>query len=115
MKPNHLKPTDSEMKTVFQEPVQKTKDPEWQNVETNKTKEKRNKEKNGLRKKVQTKQWSRRLRPGAFVIKPTIGKTYADVLSKVKKDTTLQDVGLAAVGVCKTLSANVLLILNEDN
>ena len=33
----------------------------------------------------------------------------------VKKDTTLQDVGLAVAGVRKTLSGDVLLILNKDN
>ena len=42
-------------------------------------------------------------------------KAHADVLSKVKKDTTLQDVGLAVAGVRKTLSGDVLLILNKDN
>ena len=40
---------------------------------------------------------------------------YADVLSKVKKDTTLQDVSLAVAGVCKMLSGDVLLILHKDN
>ena len=77
--------------------------------------EKNNREKNGPKKKVQTKQWRRRLRPCALVIKPTEGKAYADVLSKVKKDTTLQDVGFAVAGVRKTLSGDVLLILNKDN
>ena len=110
MKPNHLEPTDSEMETVLQEPVQETNDPEWQKVETKKTREMKNKEKNGL---VQTKQRSRR--PCVFVIKPRDGKTYADVLSKVKKDTTLQDVGLAVATVRKTLSGDILFILNKDN
>ena len=63
---------------------------------------------------MQTKQRSRRLRPCDLIIKPTEGKTYADVLSKVKKDTTLQEVGLAVSGVCETLSGDVL-ILNKDN
>ena len=83
MKPNYLEPIDSEM--VSQEPVQETKDPEWQMVEKKKTKKKKNKEKNGPKKKAQTKQWSRRLRPCALVIKPAEGKTYVDILSKVKK------------------------------
>ena len=48
-------------------------------------------------------------------LKPTEGKTYADVLSKVKKDTTLQDVRFAVSGVRKTLSGDVLLLLNKDN
>ena len=66
-------------------------------------------------KKVQTKQRGRRLRTCALVINPTGGKTYADVLSKVKKDTTLQNVDLAVAEVRKTLSGDVLLILNKDN
>ena len=115
MKPNHLEPTDSEMETVLQDPVQETKDREWQKVEAKKTKRKKNKEMKGPKEKEQTKQRSRRLRPCALVIKPTEGKTYADVLSKVKKDTTLQDVSLAVAGVRKTLSGDVLLILNKDN
>ena len=41
--------------------------------------------------------------------------TYTDVLSKVKKDTTLQQVGLAVFGVRKTLSGDVLFILNKNN
>ena len=80
-------------------------------VETKKTKKKKNKEKNGPKKKMQTKQQSRR--PYALVIKPTEGKTYADVLSKVKKDTTLQEVDLAVCGVCKALSGDVPLILKK--
>ena len=44
MKPNHLEPVNSEMETVLQEPVQETKDPEWQKVETRKTKKKKNRE-----------------------------------------------------------------------
>ena len=46
MKLNYLEPIDSEMETISPEPVQETKDPEWQMVETNKTKkeEKRRKE-----------------------------------------------------------------------
>ena len=101
MKPNHLE-IDPEMETVSQDPVQETKYPEWQKVETKKTKMKKNKEKNGPKKKVPTKQLSRCQRPCALVIKPTEGKTYSDVLSKVKKDTTLQEVGLAVAGVRKT-------------
>ena len=85
MKPNHLEPTDSEMATVLQDPVQETIDREWQKVETKKTKRKKNKEKKGPKKKEQTKQRSRRLGPCALGIKPTEGKTYADVLSNVKK------------------------------
>ena len=115
MQPNHLEPVDAEMETVLQNPVQETKDPKWQKVETKKTKKKKNKEKNGPKKKVQTKMQSRRLRPCALVIKSTEGKTYANVLSKVKKDITLQDVNLAVAGVRKTLSGDVLLILNKDN
>ena len=114
MKPNHLE-IDPEMETVSQDPVQETKYPEWQKVETKKTKMKKNKEKNGPKKKVPTKQLSRCQRPCALVIKPTEGKTYSDVLSKVKKDTTLQEVGLAVAGVRKTLSGDVLLILSKDN
>ena len=38
IKPIHLEPVDSELETVLQEPVHKTKDPEWQKVETKKTK-----------------------------------------------------------------------------
>ena len=72
----------------------------------------KNKVKNGSKKKVQTKQWRRRLRPCALVIKPTENKTYADVLSKVKKDTTLQEVGLPVAGVRKTLSGDVLMFLS---
>ena len=115
MKPNHLEPTDSEMETVLQDPVQETKEREWQKVEAKKTKRKKNKEMKGPKEKEQTKQRSRCLRPCALVIKPTEGKTYADVFSKVKKDTTLQDVSLEVAGVRKTLSYDVLLILNKDN
>ena len=50
--------------------------------------------------------------PPYLVIKPTESNTYADVLSKVKEEITLQNVGLA---VRKTLSGYVLLILNKDN
>ena len=78
-------------------------------------KRKNSREKNGPKKKMQTKKRSTRLRPCALVIKPTEGKTYADDLSKVKKNTTLQDVGFAVAGVRKTLSDDVLLILNMDN
>ena len=46
------------------------------------TEKKKNKEKNGQKKKVQIGKQSRRLRPCALVIKPTEGKTYVDVLSK---------------------------------
>ena len=115
MKPNYLEPIESEMGTVSEELAQESKEPEWQKVETKKTKMKKNKEKNDPKKKVQTKQRSRRLRPCALGIKPTEGKTYADVFSKVKKVIILQDVGLAVAGVRKMLSGDVLLILNKDN
>ena len=47
MKPNHLEPTDPEMETVLQNPVQETKDREWQKVEAKKTRRKRNNEMKG--------------------------------------------------------------------
>ena len=75
MKPNHLKPTDSEMETVLQVPVQETINREWQKVETKKTKRKKKKEKKGLKKKEQTKR-SRRLCPCVLVIKPTEGNMF---------------------------------------
>ena len=40
---------------------------------------------------------------------------YADVLSNVKKDTTLQEMGLAVAGVLTTLSGDILLIQYKDN
>ena len=101
------------METVSQEPVQETKDPEWQKVETKRTKKKKNKEKNGPKKKVQTEQLNRRLRSDALVIKPTEGKTYADVLSKVKKDSTIQEVGLAVAGVQKLRRYRAMFILSQ--
>ena len=77
MKPNYLEPIDSEMEIVSQEPIQETEDPEWQMVEKKKTIKTINKEKNGPKKKAQTKQQSRRLRPCALIIKPSEGKMYA--------------------------------------
>lgn len=91
------------------------KDPAWQQVETKKTKKKKKKEERRKKSDGRTRQRSRRLRPNALVIKPSEGMTYADVLSKVKKDTTLQEVGLAVTGVRKTLSGDVLLVLNKEN
>ena len=73
------------------------------------------KEKNGPKKKVQTKQRNRRLRICTLVIKPREVRMYADVLGEVEKDTSLQNVGLAVAGVRKTFSGNVLLVLNKDN
>ena len=74
MKPNHLEPTDSEIETVLQDPVQEIKDREWQKVEAKKTKRKKNKEMKGPKEKEQIKHRSRHLRPCALVIKPTEGK-----------------------------------------
>ena len=68
------------METVLPEPVQETKNPEWQMVET-KTKKKKKKKKNGSKKKVQTKQRSRRLRSRTLVIKPTEGKVIRMLMS----------------------------------
>ena len=103
-----MEPVDSEMETVFQELVQETSDAEWQKVETKKTKKK--KKKKGPKKKVQTKKQNRPLRPCALV-----GKTYMLMSLARSKDTTLQNVGLAVAGVRKTLSGDILLILNKDN
>uniref|UniRef100_A0A6V7JMM8 Uncharacterized protein n=1 Tax=Bracon brevicornis TaxID=1563983 RepID=A0A6V7JMM8_9HYME len=57
---------------------------------------------------------SRQQRISALVIKPTEGKTYADVLSKVRRESALEEVDLPVSKVRKTLSGDILLIINKD-
>ena len=74
-------------------------------------KENKKKEKEDGRSRLQT----RRTRPCAIIIKPTEGKSHADIINEVKKEPTLQEVGLAVARVRKTLAGDVLLILDKDN
>ena len=57
----------------------------------------------------------RRTRPCALIIKPTGGKSYTDIISEIKKESALQEVGLAMARGRKTLTGDVLLILDKDN
>ena len=58
---------------------------------------------------------TRRTRSSALIIKPSKGKSYADIIKEVKKDPTLQEVGLGVAKVRNTLAGDVLLILDTDN
>uniref|UniRef100_A0A6V7ILM3 Uncharacterized protein n=1 Tax=Bracon brevicornis TaxID=1563983 RepID=A0A6V7ILM3_9HYME len=79
-------------------PEQAREDEEWQQVEPkNKTQEK-----NLL---------ARRERPSALILKPNGSANYADIVSKVKKNAALAQVGEAVKEVRKTKDGNVLLIL----
>ena len=78
---------------------------------TRKKKENKKKEKEDGRSRLRT----RRTRPCALIIKPTEGKSYVDIMNEVKKEQTLQEVGLAVARVRKTLAGDILVILDEDN
>uniref|UniRef100_A0A6V7L7M5 CCHC-type domain-containing protein n=1 Tax=Bracon brevicornis TaxID=1563983 RepID=A0A6V7L7M5_9HYME len=67
------------------------------------------------RKKTQEKnQLVRRERPSALILKPNGSATYADIVSEVKKDAALTQVGEAVKEVRKTKDGNVLLILKKN-
>ena len=82
---------------------QETSDPAWQKVETRKMKKKKENKKEG-KEDGRSRLWTRRTRPCALMIKST-KKSYADILIEVKKELTLQVVGLAVARVRKTLNA----------
>lgn len=99
-------PEETEMETEkHPNPVQPSQQP-WETVESRK----KVKKKKGAQ---QLQQRTRRERPGALIIKPNKGKTYAEVVSKVKHDPTLQEVGLGFAGVRKTQAGHVLLLLKK--
>ena len=113
-KPEPKAPCDLEMETDPSEADQETRDPAWQKVETRKTKKKKEnkkKEKEDGRSRLRT----RRTRPCVLILKLTDKKSYSDILNEVKREPTLQDVGLAVARVRKTLTGDVLLILDKDN
>lgn len=47
-------------------------------------------------------------------MKPKDGKSFAEVLTKVKKDPTLQAVGQGVAGVRRTVAGDILLVLNKS-
>ena len=49
-----------------------------------------------------------------MIVKPKDGKSFAEILTKVKKDPTLQAVGQGVAGVRKTLAGDILFVLNKS-
>uniref|UniRef100_A0A6V7KRR7 Uncharacterized protein n=1 Tax=Bracon brevicornis TaxID=1563983 RepID=A0A6V7KRR7_9HYME len=57
---------------------------------------------------------ARRERPSTLILKPSGSATNADIVSKVKKNAALSQVGEAVKEVGKTKDGNVLLILKKN-
>lgn len=93
------------------------KDLQWQQVETRKTKKKKPEERStsGDQAEGKIQQRTRRVRPSALIIKPKEGKSFAEILTRVKKDPALQEVGQGVAGVRRTLAGDILLVLNKES
>ena len=76
----------------------------------NQEEEREQEDKEDGRSRLRTK----RTGPCALIIKPTEVKSYTDIINEVKKEPTLQKVGLAVARVRKTLARDVLLILDSS-
>ena len=101
-KPEQNAPCDLELETDSPEADQEVKDPVWQQVETRKMEKKEiKKEENEYSRSMLR---TRRTHPCALIIKPSEGKSYADIINKIKKDPTLHKVGLGVARVRKTLA-----------
>ena len=74
-------------------------------METRKT-NKKNKNKKTEKGDARSRPRTRRTHPCALIIKPTEKKIFADILNEVKKEATLQDVGLAHDAVMKGVRHN---------
>uniref|UniRef100_A0A6V7L7K1 CCHC-type domain-containing protein n=1 Tax=Bracon brevicornis TaxID=1563983 RepID=A0A6V7L7K1_9HYME len=86
---------------VDDSPEQAREDEKWQEVVPRQETQERN-------------QLARRERPSALILKPNGSATYADIVSKVKKDAALAEVGEEVKEVRKTKDGNVLLILKKN-
>lgn len=64
--------------------------------------------------KDQQKRPVRRTRPSALIVKPNEGKSYADILNKVKSAPSLQEMGHGVTRVRKTQTGDILLVLNKS-
>lgn len=56
----------------------------------------------------------RRTRPSALIVKPNEGKSYADILNKMKSAPSLQEMGHGVTRVRKTQTGDILLVLNKS-
>lgn len=71
---------------------------EWQNVQ---------------HKKMKNKQRGRATLPNALIIKKKGDLSYAEILSKVKKDTSLQEVGKGVDKIRRTMAGDIILVLDK--